>query len=111
VHWLLFVGYRLFPFNQSSNEVHVKAMSELMLLTAVGAVLKVDKLEVVSAELGDEGIRFEAKSKSGQVRVKGIFCDPQGELALEEPAGNIGEEPPGDDEPAANADEEDEPAH
>ena len=90
----------------------MKPISELMLLTAVGAVLKVDKLEGVSAERGDEGIRFEAKSKSGQVRVKGIFCDPQGKLELEEPAGNVGEAPPGDDEPAANADEEeDEPAH
>lgn len=87
----------------------MKSMSETMLLSAIGAVLKVDKLEVLSAELGDDGIRFEAKSKSGQVRVKGIFCDPQGQLELEQPEGNVEEAEAAGDEPAANEDEDEEP--
>jgi extradiol dioxygenase family protein len=87
-------------------------MSETMLLSAIGAVLKVDKLEVTTVELADDGIRFEAKSKSGQVRVKGLFCDPQGTLRLEEPDGNVEGEAVDDEEPAANdGEEEDETPH
>lgn len=84
-------------------------LSETLLKSAIAAVLKADKFEVTSAEPAEDGagIKFEARSKSGQVRVRGLFCDPQGELELEEPEPNE----PGtaaNDEPAANADEEDE---
>lgn len=89
----------------------MKALSEVLLKSAIAAVLKADKFEIVSAEPAEDGtaIRFEAKSKSGQVRVKGIFCDPQGELDLEEPEPNEELEEP--DEPAANADEDEETPH
>lgn len=87
----------------------MKSMSEALLINAVAAILKNDKLEVQSAEFSEEGdaIRFVAKSKSGQVRINGLFCDPQGQLDLEPPAGNIEGEPVAGEEPAANEDEED----
>jgi hypothetical protein len=76
---------RHFPlFNPQSTEVHVKALSEVLLKSAIGAVLRADKLEVTSAEIAGEGISFNAKSKSGQVRITGVFSDPQQELELED---------------------------
>lgn len=64
------------------------ALPVAVLKSAVTAMLKFDKFEVTSAALADdgEGINFNAKSKSGQVRITGIFSDPQQKLELEEPA-------------------------
>lgn len=90
----------------------MKHLSESLLKSAIFGVLKADKLEVTSAEATEDGtgIKFEARSKSGQVRIKGLFCDPQGELDLEEPDENepaaAGEEPP-----AANEGEDEEEPH
>lgn len=87
----------------------MKHLSEILLKSAIAAVLKADKFEIVSAESAEDGtaIRFEAKSKSGQVRVRGIFCDPQGELDLEDPPANVEAEGVAGEEPAANEDEDD----
>jgi hypothetical protein len=92
----------------------VRGLSEELLKSAMQAVIAKDKFTVTTAAFAEDGtgIRFEAKSKSGQVLVKGIFCDPQGSLDLEEP-----EQPAGDVEqldevePAANEDEDDEEPH
>jgi hypothetical protein len=92
----------------------MKVLSETLLKSAIAAVLKADKFEVTAAAPTDDatGIKFEARSKSGQVRVRGLFCDPQGELELEEPAENEHVDELAGEEPAANADEEDEePQH
>lgn len=92
----------------------MKNLSEVLLKSAIGAVLKADKLEVTNAESAEDGgaIRFQAKSKSGQVRINGIFCDPQGELDLEQPDANVEPDPDaGGDPPAANEDEDPEEPH
>jgi hypothetical protein len=63
-----------------------KGMSEVLLASAIAALLKKDKLEVRTAELNEkgDGIDFTAVSESGQLRVSGSFSDPQQELDLEE---------------------------
>lgn len=89
----------------------MKIMSEALLQNLIAAVLKADKFAVTSAEFtpAGDGIKFEATSKSGQVRVKGLFCDPQGQLDLEEPDANVEAAETGE-EPAANeGEDEDEP--
>jgi hypothetical protein len=66
-----------------------KVMSETLLKSVVGALLKKDKLEVRTAEMNVEGdgIKFTALSETGQLSVAGVFRDPQEELPLEEDDG------------------------
>jgi hypothetical protein len=97
--------------NPLSPEVHVSGLSEELLKAAMQAVIAKDKFTVTAAAFADDGtgIRFEAKSKSGQVLIKGLFCDPQGSLDLEAPEQPAGDAPADDVEPAANEDEDEEP--
>lgn len=83
-------------------------LSEVLLKSAVAAILKADKFEIQSAVLAEdgEGISFNAKSKSGQVRITGIFSDPQGKLGLELEVEDENGDAPGANEPAEDDEEQ-----